>query len=65
MQKLNTKKASQLIDAPTKYIEKFIGVFTPVITDDHNNCVDIGSFSNVLNLLKSFLIPEEQTYGKT
>ena len=31
---LNTKKASQQNDIPTKYIEKFSDVFTPVITDD-------------------------------
>ena len=31
-------------DVPTKYIKKFSDVFTPVITDDYHNCVDIGSF---------------------
>ena len=31
-------------DIPTKYIKKFSDVFTPVITDDYNNCVDIGIF---------------------
>ena len=31
-------------DVPAKYIEKFSDVFTPVITDDYNNCVDIGGF---------------------
>ena len=36
IQKLNTKKASQLNDIPTKYIKKFSDVFTPVITDDYN-----------------------------
>ena len=35
---------SQLNDVPTKYIKKFKNVFTPVITDDYNNCVDIGIF---------------------
>ena len=44
IQMLNTKKASQLNDVPTKYIKKFSDVFTPVITDDYHNCVDIGSF---------------------
>ena len=29
---------------PTKYIKKFSDVFTPVITDDYNNCADIGGF---------------------
>ena len=36
MLKLNTKKACQLNDVPTKYIKKFSDVFTPVITDDYN-----------------------------
>ena len=31
-------------DVPTKYIRKFSDVFTPVITDDYNNCVAIGIF---------------------
>ena len=44
IQKLSTKKASQLNDVPTKYIKKFSDVFTPVITDDYNNCVAIGIF---------------------
>ena len=44
IQKLNTKKASQLNDIPTNYIKKFIDVLTPVITDDYNNCVAIGFF---------------------
>ena len=44
MQKLNTKKASQLIDVPTKYVKKFSDVFTPVKTDDYNTCVAIGIF---------------------
>ena len=44
IQKLNTKKASQLNDVPTKYIKKFNDVFTPVITDDYNDCVAIGIF---------------------
>ena len=44
IQKLNTKKASQLNDIPTKYIKKFSDVFTPVITDDYNNCIAIGIF---------------------
>ena len=44
IQKLNTKKASQLNDAPTKYISKFSDVFTPVITDVYNNCVTTGIF---------------------
>ena len=44
IQKLNTKNASQLNDIPTKYIKKFRDVFTPVITDDYNNCVFISIF---------------------
>ena len=44
IQKLNTKKASQLNDVPTKYINKFRDVFTPVITDDYSNCISIGIF---------------------
>ena len=44
IKKLNTKKSSQLNDVPTKHIKKFSDVFTPVITNDYNNCVDIGSF---------------------
>ena len=44
IQKLNTKKASQLNDIPTKYIKKFSDVFTPFITDDYNNCIAIDSF---------------------
>ena len=44
IQKLNTKKVSQLNDVTTKYINKFSDVFTPVITDDYNNCVTIGIF---------------------
>ena len=51
--KLNTKKASQLNDVQTKYIKKLSDVFTPVITDDYNNCVTIGFFRNVFKLLKS------------
>ena len=31
-------------DVLTKCIDKFSDVFTPVITNDYNNCVDIGSF---------------------
>ena len=31
-------------NVPTKYIKKFSDVFTPVMTDDYNNCVDIGRF---------------------
>ena len=42
IQKLNTKKATQLNGVPTKYIKKFSDVFAPVVTDDYNNCVDIG-----------------------
>ena len=45
IQKLNTKKATQLNGVPTKYIKKFSDVFAPVVTDDYNNCVDIVSFS--------------------
>ena len=30
---------------PTKYIKKFSNAFAPVVTDDYNTCVDIGSFS--------------------
>ena len=45
IQKLNTKKATQLNGVPTKYIQKFSDVFAPVVTDDYNNCVDIVSFS--------------------
>ena len=44
IQKLNTKKATQLNGVPTKYIKKFSDVFARVVTDDYNNCVDIGSF---------------------
>ena len=43
-QKLNTKHAAQLNDVATKYIKKFSDIFTPVITDDYNNCVAIGIF---------------------
>ena len=35
---------SQLNDVPTKYIKKFRNDFSPVITDDYNNCVDICIF---------------------
>ena len=31
-------------DIPTKYIKKFSDIFTPVITDDYNNCIAIGIF---------------------
>ena len=44
IQKLNTKKATQN-GVPTKYIKKFSDVFAPVVTDDYDNCVDIGRFS--------------------
>ena len=44
IKKLNTKKAYQWNDVPNKYIKKFSDVFTPVITDDYNNCVAIGIF---------------------
>ena len=44
IQMLNTKKASQLNDVPTKYIKKSSDVFTPVITDDYNNCVATAIF---------------------
>ena len=44
IQKLNTKKTSQLNAVPTKYIKKISDVFTPVITDYYNNCVAIGIF---------------------
>ena len=37
IQKLNTKKASQLNNVPTKYIKKFSDVFTPVIINDYSN----------------------------
>ena len=30
---------------PTKYIKKFSNAFAPVVTDDYNTCVNIGSFS--------------------
>ena len=43
-QKLNTKHAAQLNDVATKSIKKFSDIFTPVITDDYNNCVAIGIF---------------------
>ena len=43
IKKLNTKKASQFSDAPTKCIKKFSDVFTPVMTDGYN-CVAIGIF---------------------
>ena len=44
IQKLDTKKASQSNDVPTKYIKKFSDVFTPVITDDYNNYIVTGTF---------------------
>ena len=50
IEKVTTKKASQFNNA--KYINKFSDVFTPVITDDYNNCV---YSRNVLKLLKSSL----------
>ena len=56
IQKLNTKKASQLTDVPTKHIRKFSDVFTPVITDDNNNCVDIGIFLECFKTVE--VIPE-------
>ena len=34
----------QLNDVSTKYINKFSSVFTPVITDEYNNCVAFGIF---------------------
>ena len=34
----------RLNDVSTKYINKFISVFTPVITDEYNNCVAVGIF---------------------
>ena len=43
---------SQLNDVPTKYIKKFRNVFTPVITDDYNNCADIGIFWECLKTAK-------------
>ena len=46
-------------DVPTKYIMKFSGAFTPVITDDYNNHVDIGSFSECVKIAE--VIP---TYKK-
>ena len=49
---LNTKKASQLNDIPTKYIKKFGDVFTPVITNDYNNCVAIGIFPGCFKTAK-------------
>ena len=52
IQKLNTKKVSLLNDVLTKYIKKFSNVFSPVITDDYNNCVAVGISRNVLKLLK-------------
>ena len=42
--KLNTKKASELNDIPTKYIKKLSDVFTPGITGDYNNYIAIGIF---------------------
>ena len=46
-------------DVLTKYIEKFSDVFTPVITDDYNNCVAIGIFLECFKTAK--VIP---TYKK-
>ena len=43
---------SQLNDVPTKYIKIFRNVFTPVITDDYNNCADIGIFWECLKTAK-------------
>ena len=45
IKKLNTEKTSQLNDVPIEYIKKVSDVFTPVITDDYNNCVAIGIFN--------------------
>ena len=53
IKKLNTLKASQLNDVPTKYIKKFNDVFTPVITDDHNNCVAIDIFSEYFKIVEA------------
>ena len=58
IQKLTTKKASQLNDVPTKYIKKFSNVFIPVITDNYNNCNVIGIFPECF---KTEVIP---TYKK-
>ena len=43
IKKLNNEKASQFNDVPAKYI-KNLNVFTPVATDDCDNCVAIGIF---------------------
>ena len=42
-------------DVPTKCIDKFSDVFTPVITNDYNNCVDIGSFLEYFKTAKASL----------
>ena len=70
IQKLNTKKASQLNDIPTKYIKKFSDVFTPVITDDYNNCVATGIFpecfktAEVIPIYKKDKLTEKKTTGR-
>ena len=46
-------------DVSTKYIKKFNDVFTPVITDDHNNCVAIDIFPECFKIVE--VIP---TYKK-
>ena len=58
IQKLNTKKPSQLNDIRTKYIKKFSDLFTPVITDDYNNCVAIGILPECLKTAE--VIPTEK-----
>ena len=58
VQKLNTKKACQLNDVPTKYVKKFSDVFTPVITDDYTNCVAIGIFPECFKIAE--VIPTYQ-----
>ena len=55
IQKLNTKKASQLNYIPTKYIKKFSDVFTPVKLMTIIIVSPLVFFRNVLKLLKSSL----------
>ena len=62
IQKLNTKKATQLNGVPTKYIKKFSDVFAPVVTDDYNNCVNIVSFSECFKTAE--VIPTYKKEGR-
>ena len=55
IQKLNTKKSSQLNYIPTKYIKKFSDVFTPVKLMTIIIVSPLVFFRNVLKVLKSSL----------